>query len=636
MRIAYRADIDGLRAIAVLAVVGFHAFPQFISGGFVGVDVFFVISGYLITSILKSELAEGSWSISAFYARRILRIFPALLLVFSACFFVGWYTLLAGEYKQLGKHLAAGATFLSNFVLWFEAGYFDKASEAKPLLHLWSLGIEEQFYIVFPLVLWCLVRCRRFTWLTVLALAIASLAGSTWLVFVDQNQAFYSPLSRAWELLAGVLLALSPAPLRPAWRKTIVDAMGIVAGSVLLTSFFLMRESQLFPGFFVLPPVLATMVLIRVSDSSWLNQRILSARAMVAIGKISYPLYLWHWPLFSFAYIVESGRPSQGVLILLILASFVLAGLTYKLVEQPIRRLPRKVCVSVLIAGVALFGLLGKNIDQRDGLERIRHKHLVSLTTQAEEDFIDFEKRGLITEARCLEPFKFPERDVCLVAHADRPVTAVVLGDSHAVHSFWGLAQAFERTNDNLKVLGKGACVPFLGFKQGGDANHCQPHIDSTIHAIINNSSIKNVALVFRGRYINVHSSAQELQLFSSSLDATLAQLTLANKTVYYFMPVVELGFDPRLCAGSLPLGRRAPFACEINQIRDNEKSKTVRENAMNVLRRYPLVRVIDPNIAFCHDGVCPILQDGHSVFKDDNHVSYFGSIRIGDAIELH
>jgi len=180
MSIPYRSDIDGLRAIAILTVVAFHAFPEVFPGGFIGVDVFFVISGFLITSILQQEMDAGRWSLASFYARRVLRIFPALVLVLLACLIAGWHTLLAQEYMQLGKHLGLGAAFLSNLGLWWEAGYFDKVSEAKPLLHLWSLAIEEQFYIVWPLLLWLILRSRRSAARSVATLAAVSLLLSIW------------------------------------------------------------------------------------------------------------------------------------------------------------------------------------------------------------------------------------------------------------------------------------------------------------------------------------------------------------------------------------------------------------------------------------------------------------------------
>lgn len=192
----YRPDIDGLRAVAVLAVVAFHAFPNWARGGFIGVDVFFVISGYLISTIIFKNLDKGTFSFTEFYARRIKRIFPALFLVLIACFAFGWFTLLADEYKQLGKHIAAGAGFISNFTLWNEAGYFDNSAETKPLLHLWSLGIEEQFYIVWPLFLWFAWK-RKFSLLTItIVVAVASFVLNVNGIKQDMVATFYSPQTR--------------------------------------------------------------------------------------------------------------------------------------------------------------------------------------------------------------------------------------------------------------------------------------------------------------------------------------------------------------------------------------------------------------------------------------------------------
>ena len=625
MSIAYRSDIDGLRAIAILTVVAFHAFPEVFPGGFIGVDVFFVISGYLITSILQQEMQTGRWSLASFYARRILRIFPALILVLFACLFAGWHTLLAQEYMQLGKHLGLGAAFLSNIGLWLEAGYFDKASEAKPLLHLWSLAIEEQFYIVWPVVLWLILRSGRSAARCVATLAVVSLLLSIWWVWSDRTQAFYSPASRAWELLAGAWLALQPQRLQS--MRSVVRGLAV---AVLVGAAVLLNARVPFPGVVALLPVVAAVLLIGVPATSDWTGRLLGHPWMVALGKVSYPWYLWHWPLLSFAYIIESGQASVGLRLGLVLASLLLAALTYRLWELPLRRLPRRLVISLLVAAMVALGLLGKNIYDRHGLERIRHKNLIQMDTAASQDFMDFEKQGLITEATCEKPFKFPEREVCLLAHADKPVSAVVLGDSHAVHAFWGLAKAFDAQGLNLAVRGKGACVPVMAAKQGAGASECERHMEAALRDIAADSQVLAVALVFRGRYLTAQSSLQERQDFENKLDATLALLQSAGKQVYYFLPVVEPGFDPRLCMGALPLGRKPPYSCVIDKAADDAKSETVRTSAARVLVRWPFVRVVDLNIVLCQAGSCPVTRSGRSVFKDDNHLSYYGSVLVG------
>lgn len=204
---SYRPDIDGLRAIAILAVLGYHAFPNWIRGGFVGVDVFFVISGYLISSIIFSGLASGNFSFGNFYARRIRRIFPALILVLVTSYFFGAVALFSHEYSQLAKHIAAGSGFVSNLVFWSEAGYFDISGEKKVLLHLWSLGVEEQFYILWPLLVYIAWLWRRSLLLVTLLAAFASLAYGLAIIKSDTSAAFYSPVARFWEILLGALLA---------------------------------------------------------------------------------------------------------------------------------------------------------------------------------------------------------------------------------------------------------------------------------------------------------------------------------------------------------------------------------------------------------------------------------------------
>ncbi len=628
MSLTYRADVDGLRAVAILIVVAFHAFPDMFPGGFIGVDVFFVISGYLITSILRHEMQTSQWSLVSFYARRILRIFPALILVLFACLVVGWHTLLAPEYMQLGKHLGLGTLFLSNIGLWWEAGYFDKVSEAKPLLHLWSLAIEEQFYIVWPIVLWVVLRFRLSAARIVSTLGVFSLLLSAWWVWTDPTQAFYSPLSRAWELLAGAYLALNPGifrSVRPAVRS--LSVIGLLLATLLLNS------KVPFPGLVALLPVVAAMILVGYSTKQDWTVRLLAHPWMVAIGKVSYPWYLWHWPLLSFAYIIESGNASVALRIGLVLASLLLAVLTYKLWELPLRRLPRRMVISLLLLGMVVLGLLGKNIHDRYGLERIRHKNLIQLDQTSSQDFLDFEKQGLITDAKCEKPFKFPEREVCLLAHADKPVSAVVLGDSHAVHAFWGLAKAFDALGLNLAVRGKGACVPVMAAKSGTGASECERHMETALRDIARDANVRAVALVFRGRYLTEQSLLQERQDFEGKLDATLSLLQSTGKQVYYFLPVVEPGFDPRLCLGALPLGRRPPYSCVIDKTVDDVKSEMVRTSAVRVLTRWPQVRVVDPNTMLCLDGKCPILRDGHSIFKDENHLSRAGSMLLSESL---
>ena len=370
----YRDDIDGLRALAVSAVVLHHAFPSLAPGGFVGVDVFFVISGYLISAILLHELHSGRFSLRAFYARRIRRIFPALTLVLIFCYLFGWVSLYADEYGKLGRHIVHGAGFVSNFAFWQEGGYFDQAAETKPLNHLWSLGIEEQFYIAWPLILWAAWKI----WRKPLALAASLLAGSfvfnLYLAQSDTIADFYSPLSRVWELLVGAALSFTgksawQRPLGNARAREILRQTGPIAGLVLiLFSIWAFNTTDPYPGWRALLPTIGS-ALILAGANSWLNRFVLSCKPVRWVGLISYSLYLWHWPLLAFARVVS---PKLGALAIvgLVLLAVALAQLSYVLVEVPVRRWkPLSYRVGLLILPLALTGFAGYNAHARDGLD---------------------------------------------------------------------------------------------------------------------------------------------------------------------------------------------------------------------------------------------------------------------------
>jgi len=331
----YRPDIDGLRAIAVGSVLVYHAFPSLLPGGFIGVDIFFVISGFLITTILLQSLAAGDFSYRDFYARRIRRIFPALLLVLLATLAFGWYVLLPGEFSQLGKQITGGAAFFANLVFLGESGYFDATAETKPLLHLWSLGIEEQFYIFWPLLLGLAWRKRWPILRVTLAVAAISFLINVLTVQPHRAAAFYSPLSRAWELMAGGLLAAmrlqaanGSADSRP-WVRHVQSIVGV---GLIVLGLVMTRSTKAFPGWWALLPVLGAASCIAAGPSGVLNRYLLSNRLMVWIGLISYPLYLWHWPLLSYARIIEGGEPSLELRVALVVAAIVLAWGTYRFV----------------------------------------------------------------------------------------------------------------------------------------------------------------------------------------------------------------------------------------------------------------------------------------------------------------
>lgn len=482
----YRADIDGLRAIAILSVVGFHAFPLWVKGGFVGVDIFFVISGYLISTIIINNLERNSFSFIEFYIRRIKRIFPALALVLAACFAFGWFVLAADEYKQLGKHIAGGAGFVSNFLLWNESGYFDKAAESKPLLHLWSLGIEEQFYIVWPLLLWVAWKKRLNLLTLIFVVAFISFALNVTNVRSDTPAAFYSPQTRFWELLAGSALAYITLRQRPqhhilsrfqfwldallgkiiyaqapeADGKTLRNMLSAIGTALIAVGILVITKSEYFPGWWAVLPTLGAMLIISAGAQAWINQVLLSNRLLVWIGLISFPLYLWHWPLLSFARIVEGGTPSHKASAIIILFSIVLAWLTYWLIEKPVRfGNYSKAKAAALLVLMTIVGYIGYNSYVRNGLVFRFPVEVRGLLTPVDfkfTDYVRFNECHLHTNvattkhpASCFEPHK---------------PSLAIWGDSHAGALYPGFKKLQTATGLGIIQLTQSGCPPVLNI----------------------------------------------------------------------------------------------------------------------------------------------------------------------------
>jgi peptidoglycan/LPS O-acetylase OafA/YrhL len=469
---AYRPDVDGLRAMAVLCVIGYHAFPENVLGGFIGVDVFFVISGFLISSIIFERLDNDRFSFLDFYAKRIQRIFPALIIVLASCLIGGWFSLLAIEYAELGKHVAAGAGFVSNVILLNEAGYFDTSAAVKPLLHLWSLGIEEQFYIVWPLLLF---SCRR---LRIPFVAVTGIALISSLVVAVQSHAsnpivaFYSPLARGWELMSGTILALAfmywPASRnlaaerveRTGWQRN----AGAVAGVTFIIggSLFVTNESN-FVLLYVLP-VAGAFLLIAAGPRAWINRTLLSHPMMTWIGAMSYPLYLWHWPLLTFARILR-GEPATGLTrITIVIATFVLAWATYRFIERPIRTgnfNKRKAAILsgvMIVVGCAGFGLAAANGLATRPFNVVNRGISEAMSYDWQTNF----RAGTCFLSGAGDNPRFAQ--ACTPRpNPGRPLV-VIWGDSHAASLYQGFIANAARHNFDVAQYTASGCPPILDF----------------------------------------------------------------------------------------------------------------------------------------------------------------------------
>jgi peptidoglycan/LPS O-acetylase OafA/YrhL len=525
---AYRKDIDGLRAVAVLAVLGFHAFPERVPGGFVGVDVFFVISGYLISTIILGNLRAGRFSFADFYARRVRRIFPALGLVLAACLAIGWFVLLADEYEQLGKHVVAGAGFVANLLLWHESGYFDVDSALKPLLHLWSLGVEEQFYLVWPLALWIGWRARWNIGLLTWGILLGSFAWDVVLVRTDPTAAFYSPGARFWELMLGALLAhwtvardardgaIAPRRWLPTtWHATLQDIpwvrnlLSLLGIGMIAAALVFLTPDQPFPGWRALPPALGALLLLMAGPKAACNRWLLSNRAMVFVGAISYPLYLWHWPLLAFARIREGEVPDTAVRAGLLALSFVLACATWRLVENPIRfGGHRRAKVAVAVTAMAVVAIAGAATLQQQGVlgrfdpdVRPYANFQYEFKTDARSPgcWLSLQAAPDAYAAECVDP---PD--------GDRPLL-VLWGDSHAARLYPGLRDALG-SHYRLAQFTRSACPPLHDRRGRGN---CRPGNDYVMRRI---AALQPTTVVLFARWASYGRRAKDRKLLEGTV----------------------------------------------------------------------------------------------------------------------
>lgn len=461
---AYRPDVDGLRAIAVLAVIGFHAFPTKVSGGFVGVDVFFVISGFLISGIILNDLERDRFSFAGFYARRVRRIFPALGAMLLACAVAGWFVLFPDDFQQLGKHIAGGAAFVANLVALQESGYFDKSAALKPLLHLWSLGVEEQFYLIWPPLLLISWRWRSGPLVCASIILLLSLGANLVLSPVDPSAAFYLPITRFWELMAGALVAIAQSRngglAMESWARS-RDALAAMGMVLVVGSAFLLDGHRTFPGWWALLPTLGGVLLIAAGGSTVTNKRLLSHPLLVHIGLISYPLYLWHWPILVFVRTLHYEEPSRIERALCVVAALALSELTWRYIEKPIRfgsRSPTK-AAGVLLS-VALAGSLGLAVFVGAGFP-------YRFPPEVQRWARDFKPETVNSEqpACFLDPGEYPSKfgSTCDGAGPAGTRRVLVWGDSHAAHLVPGLKQ-IEGGALNLAQFTASGCPPILGF----------------------------------------------------------------------------------------------------------------------------------------------------------------------------
>jgi peptidoglycan/LPS O-acetylase OafA/YrhL len=620
----YRPDIDRLRAIAVGSVVAFHTFPNFFKGGFVGVDIFFVISGYLISGIIVDAVEGRRFSYLDFYIRRIRRIFPALVIVIAATLLVGWYVLLPDEFERLGKHLAAGAGFATNLVLWGEAGYFDVSSDTKPLLHLWSLAIEEQFYILWPLILGPVWRRKRGLLLATLSIAAISFAYNVVNVVHHPVAAFYSPLARFWELMLGGILAYLVRQ-KGEWLAQF-HVLRAAAGLLLIgVSVFALNREFAFPGYWALLPTFGAFLVISAGFTNWISKYLLGNRLMVGVGLISYPLYLWHWPILVFAKIVKGGLLTPTDRVTAIAASVALAFLTYRFVEYPIRHSSAPRVPQGLAAAMAGAGALGLLIFTAAIDSRLRNENIAPILAASYDwqyppvaaENHSFGELRYFRESSKRDSYTLFVGDSNMEQYAPR-IDRVIKGNADAV-------------NGAILVGNQQWCNFLIDIILGVD--RC-PKAFAQLQALINADS--TVAVAFAESWINDEDALRNPD--NQQRFVRFLRSIADNKRVYLILNIpsgAELAPQNMFSGSRLHEITAKPVASIRFDFGGFEQRYAAINKILAAIAEQSGATLIDPIRYLCPQAHCPVFDaDGRPLYLDSFHMTRSYAIRAATYID--
>jgi len=598
-------------------VVAYHNFPVTAHGGFIGVDIFFVISGFLITSIIAEDIEEGRFSFAGFYARRARRIFPALAIVLLACLSVGSISLDPSEYKALALQVTAGAGFLSNMLLWSQSGYFDEFWQFKPLLHLWSLAIEEQFYILWPLALYLCTRWKRPLWALAVGFAGASFTLNLYLSQVDRVADFYFVLSRIWELLIGAALALLGAQSVKS-HSVVSNAAAAVGLALIVGGLMTIHGDQAFPGWRALLPTVGATLLIAAGPHTLINTYVFSNRAMVWLGKISYPIYLWHWPLIAFARIREGGNVGPPLRWALIVAAIGLSYLTYRFLEKPIRFGPGRARAATAAFAILALGIVGLVDFWRGGL-LFPNAVMVTVVNEGDlggSEFADYFKANSKPCPWSMTPSSAKDALACGQSKTGEQPRVVILGDSHAHHLFPGLAEALAGKD---VAYATALALPLLDH----------PMFAPIFKAIAGEPKVQ--AVILSASWMAKVGELPEGVSLRVEMDRVAEFLRAAGKDVYIVTDVPGFPFQPGRCKFAGRLGM--PALCIEPEAALEWQLATYAPDLQAVAAAHAGVHFIDVSHAFCADAVCSMALNGKLLYRDGAHLNLNGSRLIGQEI---
>ena len=604
----YRPEIDGLRAIAVVPVILFHAGFELFSGGYVGVDVFFVISGYLITTIIINEMDEERFKLTTFYERRARRILPALVFVVLCSVPAAWLLLLPDDFKDFAQSIAAVATFSSNILFWLESGYFDTAAELKPLLHTWSLAVEEQFYIFFPLILMALWRFgRRVIIWALIAIFVVSLTAAHWGANSNSSAAFYLLHTRAWELMIGAFTGFYLQRRRLETSLPIMNALSALGLAAIVYAVLVFDHETPFPSLYALIPTLGTALIVLFAQRGTWVYSLLSMKGFVAIGLISYSLYLWHQPIFSFTRHALLIEPTPMQMLIGAAVSVGLATFTYFYVEAPFRgkasAFNRRQIFSgsaLVLSGFMAFGLV-THVQAGFPHRFAPFAQLMSTTTESP-------KRD---ECHYGEQNRFPVEASCRY-FADQP-TSAVYGNSHGVELAYELAGVLSEREEGVHHFTVSGCDAAYGLETDP---FCQEFFQSRLELMFSDDSIERVFLTFRSDLSGLE-SAQALMRLANELSHRGKEVVLVLQA-----PALHSDIDSYVVRLSLT---GAPSGDVVSVSREDWRVANADiYGALGLLDRE--VKVVDLAEAFCDAEQCYAIRDGEALYFDDDHMSLAGA----------
>jgi peptidoglycan/LPS O-acetylase OafA/YrhL len=640
----YRPEIDGLRALAVIAVVFYHGGVAGFRGGFVGVDVFFVISGFLITSLILTDVQRGEFSLLGFWERRARRILPALLTVVLVALAVGLILMVPEDFETLSRSAIAQSVFASNIFFWREAGYFGPTADELPLLHTWSLAVEEQFYLLFPVSLFLISRyALRLRWIAVAAAVVVSLLISIWAIDGHETSGFYLLPSRAWELGVGALVALWALRYEAGPSRALAEAASVLGLLLIGVAVFGFSRTTPFPGYAAALPVVGTALLIWSNTHAQTGvAKVLSLRPCVAVGLISYSLYLWHYPLLVFASYPSGSRVPPLVTALLIAASFVLAYGSWRYVETPFRQrrilATRKAMLTGAASALVVAGALGIAAESggHDLASRI-NPEAVALADSSRGSGGRQEECNLSRPVRSISA-------LCIYGDQSGSPGFILWGDSHARALLPAMDALAEETGITGVHASSASCPPIQGWTAPNRFVDCQG-INRSIVEVIHESEVKVVVLAASWvGYFGVRDpiptspatasrsdvevandgpESDDLQLLAESIRSLMAD----GVEVWLVRDVPRFRFDPPRRVYTAALLRRDVHT--LGQPYSDYLAAMEPFDRMSDLLQEEGVNVVDLPDLLCESAFCPVVKDGVVVYADNNHLSVEGALLI-------